>query len=171
MFKFLDQLEADVKRIGNAGIKPPKGPMQASDKVLGTLKSPALRKLFTLRNNLRDELEKATDQLKSEIRQLGHRHGPNGSECPSCKKIPGLLLLMSRYEAISEIFWAGVRGELPEAQKIESCDQGLTIGLREGWVIVTSPVQEHHSVQVIEVPLPRDISEMLQLVMRHGRPR
>jgi len=145
MFKFLKELQAQLEGIPSAQIVEPGIELKDGEIVIATLTDVNLRKLFTLRNRLMDEVDCLLKQGINNMLEAILAGGEHDSEtCPSCRAALKISHLKDRARAIDRLMRAGIQAELTEAQ-VAQADKGDGIALRKGWQIVAMPKEEEHS--------------------------
>ena len=153
MFKWFKQLQAELDAIPVSSLESPDTAVRRDEIAIDVLKDVNLRKLFTLRSKLRDEL----DALKNETMHLAvdvvhsgkDQHG-DGDNCPMCKILMKGTLLSARYGQITSLMWAAIRAELTEDQLAIVCKDGYTMGLRKDWQIAAIPVRQERGIEILD---------------------
>ncbi|HAO64975.1 TPA: hypothetical protein DCQ44_03275 [Candidatus Taylorbacteria bacterium] len=154
MFSFLNNVLADLKGISNADIKGPSEKARDGEGVVTTLKDIDLRKLFTLRTQLTEKLKAlSVVAMKEASTHRGTADEHNVSTCPNCRNIQKMAPLAARIEGVNDLLWAGVRTELNETEIAEILQNGRSIGLRQGWKIVSIPHGGATTIISLDVPV------------------
>jgi len=144
MSEFLNWLLEELGKISEDEIVDPNQPLKSGDRVVGTLESLQVKKIYTQRGRLMreaTELNLNLQEMAPDVNADGGDHDP--ATCKRCKLRRELDSLSEKAIFLDKLFWISVRSELSEENQIEGERMEADgVGIRSGWQIVFFKLKE-----------------------------